>query len=338
MSPAVPAEVPADALPEADAPAPAARKRRRRSRWLRARGRSLEITRAGWLFVGLTLLVGLAAINSGANLLHAIFGAQMALIIGSGVLSESTVRRVTARRRVVGPVHARAPAAAVVEIEHIGRGGDAWSVSVEDDEQAHEGEVVPVYAVRLTAAARVVLPTTLVMPRRGVFELPPAVVATRFPFGLFVKRRQLAAGSAVVVYPAVHPVRVGRHLDDEGRDDEGHGRKRRAGQFHGLRDFRPGDDPRRIHWPAVARLRRPVVREHEGGRAREVVLTVPRGRTGEPGFEREIEDVASHALAWLREGAAVGLVQGGRPLVPAAAESDQARRILDALARVGGAA
>ena len=67
-------------------------------RMLTARGRSLDITRAGWLFIVLTLAVGFAAINSGSNLLHAIFGAQMALIIGSGVLSERTVRRAEALR------------------------------------------------------------------------------------------------------------------------------------------------------------------------------------------------------------------------------------------------
>ena len=60
----------------------------------------------GKYFLGITLGVGFAAINSGANLLHAIFGALMALILGSGVLSESTLRRVRVRRVLSGSPHA----------------------------------------------------------------------------------------------------------------------------------------------------------------------------------------------------------------------------------------
>ena len=96
-----------------------ARPRRRRRfgrRWLSARGRRLEITRSGWLFILLTLAVGFAAINSGANLLHALFGAQMALIVGSGVLSESTLRRVHVRRTLAGSLHAQEPGPVVVEL------------------------------------------------------------------------------------------------------------------------------------------------------------------------------------------------------------------------------
>src|SRR5262245_9843140 len=102
---------------------PSAMTRRKKTpllrRWLSARGRSLEITRAGWLFILLTLAVGFAAINSGSNLMHAVFGAQMALILGSGILSEATVRRTVARRVPVGEVYATEPAPVRVELGNV---------------------------------------------------------------------------------------------------------------------------------------------------------------------------------------------------------------------------
>jgi len=102
--------------PATPIPTPRPRRRRWLRRWLSARGRRLEITRSGWLFILLTLAVGLAAMNSGANLLHAIFGAQMTLILGSGVLSELTLRRVAVRRVLRGPLHAEEPGPAEVRL------------------------------------------------------------------------------------------------------------------------------------------------------------------------------------------------------------------------------
>lgn len=307
-------------------------------RWLSARGRSLEITRAGWLFILLTLAVGFAAINSGSNLLHAVFGAQMALILGSGILSEATVRRTVARRMPVGEVYATEPAPMRVELDNVDRRIDVLSVSVEDDDRIeHGGRCAPVFAVRLTAGGTLTLPTTVTMDHRGRHDLPRAVVATRFPFGLFVKRRELPVAAPVLVYPRVYPTAVPE--DDAPHSGTGEAPRRRArvGEFFALREFRDGDDLRRLHWPAYARTGRPFVREHEADGDREVVLVLSPGRTGEPAFEAEVERCASEAVALLAQGGvAVGLRIGDLVITPAAGD-EQRRRLLGALAVCGEA-
>lgn len=317
----------------------AKRKPSRLRRLLTARGRSLEITRAGWLFIALTLAIGFAAINSGANLLHAVFGAQMALIIGSGVLSEGAVRRVRARRRVVGAVHAGRPASAMVDIENVDSRADALSVSVEDDDRDDgpaRGD--PVFAVRVPPRAKIALPTVVTMPHRGLHPLPRAVVATRFPFGLFVKRRDLQEPPIVTVYPALYPVRDVELSAEPGRDDAGAGRLARAGEFFGLREYRDGDDVRRISWRASARLGRPVLREHEARGRPERIVEVAAGRTGEAAFEAAVSEAASRAVAELEAGARVGVSYAGTLLLAPDDGAGQRERVLEALARVGARA
>jgi uncharacterized protein (DUF58 family) len=311
-----------------------------RRSWLRrlltARGRSLEITRAGWLFIVLTLAIGFAAINSGANLLHAVFGAQMALIVGSGVLSEGAVRRVRARRRVLGPVHAGQAARAIVEIENVDRRSDALSVSVEDDDREEgpaRGDAV--FAVRVPARGRIALPTVVTMPQRGLHPLPRAVVATRFPFGLFVKRRDLDAPPVVTVYPALHPVRDTGPSGDPGQGDAGAGRRARAGEFFGLREYRDGDDARRISWRASARLGRPVIREHEARGRPERIVEIGAGKSGDAAFEAAVSEAASRAIADLDAGARVGMRYAGTLLVAPDDGPGQRERVLEALARIG---
>ncbi|HWB82354.1 MAG TPA: DUF58 domain-containing protein, partial [Nannocystaceae bacterium] len=306
--------------------------RRRQSllrRALTARGRSLEITRAGWLFIVLTLAVGFAAINSGSNLLHAVFGAQMALIVGSGIFSEAMVRRTVARRVPMGELHAGEAAAVRVELNNADARFDVFSVSVEDDDRTLDAAVcAPVFAVRIPAGTKLELPATVTMPRRGRHPLPRAVVATRFPFGLFVKRRELPPGDPVLVYPRIHEVAPQTAGDPHAEMGESPQRRARVGEFFALREYRDGDDLRRIHWPAVARTGRAFVREHQADGDRELVLELAAGTSGEPGFEAAVEDCASAAVAELaRAGVAVGLRYAGELVLVPAAGDEQRRRI-----------
>ena len=48
----------------------------------------------------MTLLVGFGAINTGNNLLYLLLGMMLALILLSGVLSETTLRKLRVRRRL----------------------------------------------------------------------------------------------------------------------------------------------------------------------------------------------------------------------------------------------
>ena len=52
-------------------------------RWIRP-PRRLQFTREGKYFVGITLGVGFAAINTGNNLLYLLLGMMLSLIIASG--------------------------------------------------------------------------------------------------------------------------------------------------------------------------------------------------------------------------------------------------------------
>lgn len=316
---------------------PRPRRRRLLRRWLSARGRRLEITRSGWLFILLTLAVGLAAMNSGANLLHAIFGAQMALILGSGVLSELTLRRVVVRRVLRGPLHAEEPGPAEVRLHNLDPRRDVLAVSVEDDDEHDDpGRCEPVFAVRIGAGQSLALPTRVLMPARGRHALPRAVVATRFPFGLFVKRRELPVDEPVLVYPRRVPAPMSPPAVHRGGPPSATGQRARSGEFFGLRPWQEGDELRRLCWPATARLGQPVVRELEAGALARVRLQLHPGRTGEAGFEAEIQRVAAEAaLRLARDGAELELWYGERIAVSSGAGPSQHRRVLEYLAEVG---
>lgn len=306
-------------------------------RMLTARGRSLEITKAGWLFIVLTLAVGFAAINSGANLLHVLFGCQIGLILASGMLSENMVRRAAVHRRVSAPLHAGSRSPLVVELRNGSARGDMISVSVEDDDRVDGADrTEPVFAVAVPPSAAATLHSSVTMHARGLHPLPKAVVATRFPFGLFVKRRELPGRERVLVYPRIHPVDAELLRRSRTGDGEALGARARAGEFYGLAEYREGEALRRIHWPATARLGRAVVQEYEARGEAEQVLVLEPGVGGEHSFEAAVEQLASQIVALLREGrVATGLRYGERLVIEPGVGPAHERRLLEFLALVG---
>src|SRR5258707_5153905 len=62
--------------------------------------RTLTFTRLGRWYTGLTIGIGLAAINTGNNLLFLVLGLMLASIVVSGILSEQSLRMVRVERRL----------------------------------------------------------------------------------------------------------------------------------------------------------------------------------------------------------------------------------------------
>jgi len=112
--------------------------------------------------------------------------------------------------------------------------------------------------------------------RRGRYVLGPVSVSTRFPFGLVARRVSYGERSELLVYP-----RLG-HLTSRWRHEERMAaelvpqREMSQGvfddEFHGLREFRWGDNPRAIHWQTSARRNEIMVREFYQSRDQNLIV------------------------------------------------------------------
>jgi uncharacterized protein (DUF58 family) len=306
---------------------------RRPRGWLGAGGR-FPPTREGWWFLVATVFIGLGAVNAGLNLLFALWGMMLFLIVASGVLSELGLRGLEIRRAPPPVIHAGSPYLMGIALTNRKRRLPAFSIEVED---LHEGRPIEkrCYFLKLPAGRTQETAYRHTIARRGRHRLTGLRLSTKFPFGLLQKSRDVASAMEVIVYPALVPVppAVLRGLPVQHGDGR-EVRRSRDGDFHGLRDFRPGDDPRDIHWRTTARRGVPFVRENEAdeGAIATVVLDNAAGAAPEA-FEVAVSQAASCALALLARGFRVALVLRGASLAPDAGPA-QATRILRALALV----
>jgi uncharacterized protein (DUF58 family) len=101
--------------------------------------------------------------------------------------------------------------------------------------------------------------------RRGQFTLGPMTLSSGDPLGLFQFRRELAATSSIVVYPAVIP--IPSFVPPLGGLPGGDAVRQRTHYITtnvaGVRDYEPGDSFSRIHWRSTARTGRLIVKEFE---------------------------------------------------------------------------
>jgi len=313
----------------------------RLARWLRP-PRQLRPTRAGWVFFALTFGVGFAAINTGNNLLYLVLALMLSFLVLSGVFSESALRGVTVARRLPGELFAGAPASVALEIHNTKQRIAAFALVVEDllqpDPDAPGAGVRPagrVFVLRVPPAASETRLYRLHPERRGELGFAGFRLSTRFPFGLFSKALLIDAPQTALVYPGLE--REAPPAPETARAGSGRpaGTERAAGgEASGLRDHRPGDAVRRIHWRASLRTGHLVTRELERERDAEAEVRLPtRGVAAGERFERAVRRAASQAVRLLEAGTAVALRTDGVRL-PAGSGPAQRRAILRFLARV----
>jgi len=213
--------------------------------------RRLRFTREGKYFVALTLAIGFAAINTGNNLLYLLLGMMMSLIVGSGVLSELSLQKLTVERRPPDRIFAGSPFLMGIALCNPRKRLPSFSIEVED---MLGGDALErrCYFLKTPAGRTQVTSYRHSFDRRGAYRFTGFRVSTRFPFTFFRKSRELDQAGEVLVFPAVFPV-TPPASDAESPSEQHTHKLDRRGDFFALREYQEGDDPRDIHWRKSAR-------------------------------------------------------------------------------------
>jgi uncharacterized protein (DUF58 family) len=269
--------------------------------------RKLKFTREGKYFLGITLGVGFAAINTGNNLLYLLLGMLLSLIVLSGVMSELSLRDLNVVRRL--PTRAQVGRAHLVEIEVFNRKKRIPSYAIEvEDLRAGQPADKRCFFLKISPNSAQVAAYRRSPQRRGRDRHIGFRIATRFPFGLFEKSREVTCDGELIIYPAVDVLRL--RSDEGGRRFGGTGLSGRGSgdEVFGLRPMREGDDPRDIYWRKSTLQDQLVLRERARETRPDVELALevrrPAGAAEDwaHAFERKIRDVASRAVAHLKRG------------------------------------
>lgn len=280
----------------------------------------VQYTFEGTVFTWFTVLFTLAALLLDENLI---------LLVGCATLGcGQAARRIAARNLSGLEVERRAPARARVGTPvpvtyGVRNPRQRPAVGVEVQQRRGCFGIHPIsLTVEFTgveAGGRARHTQPLVFARRGHHRLGPLDVTSGYPLGFFRASARVVIGDTILVRPR------------EGRPTEalmawlGGAADARSKPslvlrgddiLHGVREFREGDDPRRVHWRTTARRGTLTVMEWRREQGCELVILLGRGHGAGPealrAFERTVGFVATLWRAAHRKGLDVRLDLGTR--------------------------
>jgi Protein of unknown function DUF58 len=273
-----------------------------------------KVTREGVVYIAGILVVALAALNTGNNLLFMVLACLLAGMLISGLLSRVVLGGIDVRLELPEHIFAQRTTLAIAELHNTKQMVPSFSISLVSDAApkakknapANSAPQIldrPVYFPHIPHRQTVRQNVELTFPRRGVYRQDALGLRTKFPFGFLQKTRRVNSAIEVVVYPRIQPTEefyevlplVSGELESYQRG--------RGNDLYAIRDYQFNDSARHVDWKASARTGALQVKEYAREDERRVMLVFdpyvgPQGTDAQSAeqFERAVTLCAG--LAW----------------------------------------
>lgn len=258
-----------------------------------------EITKEGIAYLGVALVIGIAALNTNNNLLFIVLAAMLAAIAVSGFASAAVLRRLELEVVLPETTFANRPIVARVRMVNPRRWIPAFSISLAVAKKKkkklawefHKTEFVfpkqnswlrlpdytlrrkppaakppqifekPVYFTYIPASTTAEAQVELKFPRRGRYSQDEFSLATRFPFSFLIKSRKTKLSRELLVYPALLEADDFLDVLPMVTGEFASNFRGRGSELYLIREHTPQDPVRFVDWKATAKTGALKVRE-----------------------------------------------------------------------------
>jgi uncharacterized protein (DUF58 family) len=260
-----------------------------------------EVTRAGVIYILIAVVIAIAAINTGNNLLYVIVAALLSAIVVSGIASSSVLRSLELDVHLPEHVFAGRPIMARLLLRNTSSWMPSFSVRVVPARRkparswrweaytfawprnrAPEQQWVrlpdrrlrrvsepqerpileqSVYFPFLAPAQQLRADLELCFPLRGRYQEKTFGLQTRFPFAFLTKTRRVPLAREVIVYPVVEPTEQFLEVLPKVTGEFESFVRGRGYDLYRIREYMPEDSARHVDWKATARTGGLKVRE-----------------------------------------------------------------------------
>lgn len=287
----------------------------------------MKITREGKRFILATVLIAVAAVNTGNNLIYLIFSLMLSFILLAFVLLRINLTGISLKASIDHPVFAGEQTGVLFTIQNRKKMIPAYSIRL-----TASGASSPAYCAYIAVKDSVKKEMRMTFKKRGVYSYGKFFVQSGFPFILFEKSIAVKISGEVLVYPAI--IDVERIVPDiAGREGIGTAKTTGTGdEIHSIREFRYGDDWRKIHWKASAKTSSLMVKEYALTDIRKITVVIDNLLpAGEAVFEKTLSLAGSLARYFLDAGYFVRVLSC-KKVIPFGTGGEHLLKVLDILA------
>ena len=245
-----------------------------------APGRTREIVRLpreGLVYLVIMVVMALGSLLGRDNLLMLVFAMMAGPYVVNGWIVSAMLKKVRVERSVPPRAIAGEPVPIEISLANNKRVFSSRLMAVQDRVYNSDEVLEPaVLFLRVPPRERRRATYVVHLMRRGEYKFGPFYTSSRFPLGLGERGRLEHAGDRILVHPTIGRISsgwktatlTGSELVQQQRgatgpfDDE----------FHRIREYRQGDNPRAIHWRTSARMNELMIREFEQSRDHHLVI------------------------------------------------------------------
>ncbi len=255
-------------------------------------------TRHGMAFAGVLAIMLAGAVNYNNSLAYAMTFLLTSLALVSMIHTYRNLAGLIISGRPASDVFAGNAACFRIDLDNphrLARQGVVLRENLSPDET--------VVAVEIPANSRQLATIMTTARRRGWQVLDKVTIASRAPFGIFRAWSPLQLELPVLIYPAptgTQPLPREQSTSRRERGRDGQGRE----DFSSLREYQPGDSPKRIHWKLATHGEQLPVKLFESASTGNLLLREDDVLTTDK------EARLSQLCAWILEAQSLGLEYG----------------------------
>lgn len=285
----------------------------------------MSLSREGKRFFLTTSLIGFAALNTGNNLIYLIFSLMLSLTILSFAILVLNLSKISLKILAEQPAFAKKSLNLLLILRN-NKKLSTYSIWIK--QAGNNGKV---YVPEIKKGSKVEKMLSVVYEKRGVYGYNEFLIESSFPFLFLSKRVIKHIEGSVYVYPEIKEIED-LHFEFYSIERDTLLSKRFKGDdFSFVREFRYGDDWRKIHWKSSAKMSKIMVRDSISQEAKKITLILDNLEPQDDEvFEKAIVFTASLANKFIEDGYFVRLITGNS-VVPFGFGKEHLYKLLDEL-------
>lgn len=287
----------------------------------------MKRTKEGKRFILAAFLIAVAAFNTGNNLIYLILSLMLSFILLSNILLRINLSGLSLEVHITPPVFAGEKTQATFLLSNNKRFLPSYSMNV-----LTPGAAAPAYFISVPPRSTGSRKINITFQKRGLYRHGDFHIQSGFPFILRSRNISMKVSGEVLVYPALMAL---DHIISQtaGREDQGAMiMLGRGEEIYSIRKFRYGDDWRKIHWKASAKVSDLLVKEYEERETRKVTIILDNLMPADSGlFEKAVSITASLSKHFLDSEYLVRVLSC-RKVIPFGGGEEHLYKVLDILA------
>jgi uncharacterized protein (DUF58 family) len=269
----------------------------------------IQINKAGYIYIVLTIAIGFSAVNTANNLLYIVTSTLLSYMLVSGIFGRKNLRGIDIALEFPKERFAGSTVPVGVKLINRRRFMPAFLIRVLVGSEE-------VLFTMVSARSSSMLYLNMVFEERGKHTVSGITMASIFPFNFFTRYRRLTRNLELIVYPRLQsshlkplPANRTKWRGDASSDLSGY-----DSDLLSIRDYVFGDAMKYISWKATAKTGRLKTKELSTTESPNIMIDF--NRLEKQNLEHTLSCIAYVVVTFIHAGTAVGLAIDGDTYPP----------------------